>query len=91
MLPVEWSDEAQFDLADIQGYIEQSSPQAAHTLRRSIETGVERLPHMPYVFRPGRVAGTREYVVHPNYIVVYRVTSSAVVVDRVLHTRQEYP
>ena len=25
------------------------------------------------LFRPGRVDGTREYVVHPNYIVVYRV------------------
>jgi len=24
-------------------------------------------------FRPGRIADTREYVVHPNYIVVYRV------------------
>ncbi|MFA7665149.1 MAG: type II toxin-antitoxin system RelE/ParE family toxin [Burkholderiaceae bacterium] len=37
MLPVEWSDEAQIDLVDIQGYIEQFSPQAALALRQSIE------------------------------------------------------
>lgn len=91
MLLVEWSDEAQLDLVDIQSYIEQFSPLAARALRQSIEAGVERLPQMPFAFRPGRVAGTREYVAHPNYIVVYRVTSVAVVVDRVLHARQEYP
>jgi hypothetical protein len=28
---------------------------------------------MPYLFQPGRVAGTREQVVHPNDIVVCRV------------------
>lgn len=65
VLPVEWSDEAQLNLVDIQGYIEQFSPQVALALRQSIEVGVERLPQMPFAFRPGRVAGTREYVAHP--------------------------
>lgn len=27
-------------------------------------------------FKPGRIAGTREYVVHPNYIVVYRLNET---------------
>ena len=27
-------------------------------------------------FKPGRVGGTREYVVHPNYIVVYRLSEA---------------
>lgn len=91
MLSVEWSDEAQFDLADIQGYIEQFAPRSALALRETIETGVERLPLMPYAFRPGRVAGTREYVVHPNYIIVYKVTAVAVQVLRILHARRKYP
>ncbi|WP_232468077.1 type II toxin-antitoxin system RelE/ParE family toxin [Bordetella genomosp. 13] len=28
---------------------------------------------------------------HPNYVVVYRVTAAAIVIIRVLHTRQHYP
>ena len=46
---------------------------------------------MPYLFRPGRVAGTREQVVHPNYIVVYQVGNDVIDILRVLHSRQEYP
>ena len=46
---------------------------------------------MPYLFRPGRVSGTRERVVHPNYIVVYQVGDDAIDILRVLHSRQRYP
>lgn len=68
MPTVEWSDEAQLDLVEIQAYIEQTSPQAALSIRDAIETGVERLPEMPFTFRNGRVPGTREYVAHANYV-----------------------
>lgn len=88
---VEWSDEAQLDLVDIQTYIEQFNPHAARALREAIEFGVERLPQAPFAFPHGRVAGTREYVTHPNYIVVYRIGTTAIEVLRVLHARQEYP
>jgi len=91
VLPVEWSDEAQHDLADIQEYIEQFSPQAATTLRTAIETGVARLSRMPFAFRSGRVAGTREYVVHPNYIVIYRIRPHAVEILNIVHARRQYP
>lgn len=46
---------------------------------------------MPYLFRPGRVPGTREYVVHPNYIVVYQVGDEMIDILRVLHSRRQYP
>ncbi len=92
MLPIEWTDEAQFDLAEIQFYIEQFNPTAALDLRQTIEQGVQTvLPLIPYGFRSGRVRGTREYVVHPNYVIVYRVDKSAIKVLRVLHARREYP
>jgi len=86
-----WTDEALLDLADILSYIEQFNPLAAWTLRHTIESGVEQLPRTPLGFREGRVAGTREWVAHPNYIVVYRVGTTAIEVLRVLHSRQEYP
>jgi len=92
VLPIRWAHEAQNDLAEIQCYIEQFNPTAAKALRQAIEQGVERfLPLIPFGFRPGRVPGTREYVAHPNYIVVYRVQMESIHVLRVLHARQEYP
>jgi len=90
VLPVEWSDEAQLDLVEIQGYIEQFDASAALALRETIEAGVVQLPLMPFLHRHGRVPGTREYVAHPNYIVVYRV-GATIEILRVLHARQEYP
>jgi len=36
------------------------------------------------------LSGTREMVVHPNYLVVYRVMEQVEILT-VLHTRQEYP
>jgi len=92
VLPVEWSRFARNDLAEIQGYVEQFNPTAALNLRRSIESGVERLlPFMPHAFRKGRIPGTREYIAHPNYIVVYRVDADAVRILRVIHGRRQFP
>jgi len=41
--------------------------------------------------RSGRVPGTREAVITPNYILVYRVTEDAVEIVNLMHTRQQYP
>ncbi|WP_279629498.1 type II toxin-antitoxin system RelE/ParE family toxin [Blastomonas natatoria] len=35
--------------------------------------------------------GTREAIVHPNYIIIYRVTDDAVIMAAVMHARQQYP
>ncbi|HEY0622208.1 type II toxin-antitoxin system mRNA interferase toxin, RelE/StbE family [Sphingomonas sp.] len=40
---------------------------------------------------PGRLADTRELIVHPNYILVYRVFEDRVRILRLLHARQLYP
>ena len=40
--------------------------------------------------RPARVPGTREAIVHPNYILVYRV-GETIDILAVLHSRQQYP
>ena len=91
MQAVRWSDEATTDLVDIIDYIEQRNPKAAQGLYAAIVQSAENLPLMPYLFRPGRVPGTREHVVHPNYIVVYQVGDDVIDVLRVLHSRQQYP
>ena len=91
MQTVRWSDEAATDLVEIIDYIEQHNPIAAQGLHAVIVQSAENLPLMPYLFRPGRVPGTREHVVHPNYIVVYQVGDDVIDVLRVLHSRQQYP
>jgi toxin ParE1/3/4 len=56
-----------------------------------IELAAAQLSEHPFLYRVGRVPGTRETVVHPNYIVVYRVTATAIEIVNILHSRQLYP
>jgi toxin ParE1/3/4 len=46
----------------------------------------------PYRGRPGRQAGTRELVIMPPYLIVYRVSGTeAVTILRVWHAAQDRP
>ena len=90
MLPLVWRAEARADLLSIISYIADRNPAAAERMLALIEGVADKLPAHPYIHRPGRVPGTREAVVHPNYILVYRVVGIVEVVS-VLHARQQYP
>lgn len=90
MLPIVWRARARDDLAKIITYIAQENPAAARRLKASIQASVLPVAEHPYVYKGGRVANTREIVVRPNYVVVYRVTASAVEVINVVHARQKY-
>ena len=87
---VEWRPLARAQLSEILEYISDRNLVAASELYRNIEAAISALPQHPYLYRFGRVPGTREIVVHPNYLVVYRVTNRIEIVT-VLHARQEYP
>jgi plasmid stabilization system protein ParE len=43
------------------------------------------------MYRKGRVPGTREAVVHPNYILIYLVGAEAIEIVNVVHARRQYP
>ena len=60
-------------------------------MKAVIEAAVMPLAQHSFLFRPGRVPGTRELVAHPNYIVVYRVKGNQVEIVSILHARQHYP
>lgn len=91
MLPVVWGTEALEELAEIGKFIAARSGAAADRIQTIIERTAEGLPLHPYMHRPGRVAGTREAVAHPNYIVVNRVGEEAIDILAVLHARQNHP
>nr|WP_232966926.1 MULTISPECIES: type II toxin-antitoxin system RelE/ParE family toxin [Pseudomonas] len=71
-------------------YIADRNAVAASQLNAAIEAATSALPLHPYLYRFGKVAGTREIVVHPNYVVVYRVTDRIEILN-LLHARQAYP
>lgn len=52
---------------------------------------VGELAQHPKVYRAGRVRGTRELVVHPNYVVVYRIAGGEIEILRVLHSARQWP
>ena len=91
MLAVRWTDEATSDLAEIVAYIEARNVSAAQRLHADIVTTVEMLSDRPFIYRLGRVAGTREALVRPNYLIVYQVSAQFLDVLRVLHTARQYP
>jgi len=90
-LALVWRNEAVTDLLDIFDYIAERNITAADRLLAMIEHTTEHLPDHSYLHRPGRVSGTREAIVHPNYILVYRVAADVVEILAVLHARQQYP
>ena len=91
MLKLVWRARALSDLETILSYIADRNLAAADGLLETIETCTERLPEHPFLYRVGRVEGTREAVVHPNYIVIYRVGTDLVEIVNVVHARQQYP
>ena len=91
MLTLIWRDTAAQQLELIVDYISAHNLEAALHLRHNITACAERLRHHPFMYRPGRAAGTREAVVNPNYILIYRVTAEAVEITNVIHARRQYP
>lgn len=91
MLSVEWRPQARQSLWAILDYLGDRNHYAAESLYQTVVDTTEALPQHPYLYRPGRVPGTREAVINPNYVVVYRVVTDHIAIVDVLHARQEYP
>lgn len=91
MISLVWRASALADLRQVIDYISERDAVAAERLLAAIEACAERLSDHPFMYRPGRISGTREAVVHPNYILVYRVTADAVEIVNLVHARQQYP
>jgi addiction module RelE/StbE family toxin len=85
-----WTPEALSDLRSIRDHISAEHPLAALDLADRIVTRVRRLSEFP---RSGRVApefeteGYRDLVVSP-YRIIYEISTDAVIVLRVWHSRR---
>ena len=87
-----WTKRALATLTNIYTHIASDNPSAADLLRDRALSFVETtLIAHPSIGRPGRVEGTRESVIHPSYIIVYRVTGEVVEILTVRHVAQKWP
>lgn len=88
-----WKKHARNDLVKIVEYIAQDNPDAADKLADGIEEKTEKLRENPKMCREGIKRGIHVMVVHPNYIVIYRVLAKKKVVEilRVKHASQAFP
>lgn len=91
MMELFWTPGATQDRDEIYDHIEADNPAAALALDELFAEMAGRLVDHPVLGRPGRIAGTRELVVHQNYILVYHVASDLVRVLRVLHAARQWP
>ena len=91
MLKLFWNPDARKNVKAIVDFIADRNPVAALRMRRTFDDCAERLTQHPYMYRSGRIAGTREAVVHPNYIMIYEVGIDGVEIMAVVHSRQQFP
>ncbi|MEZ5755535.1 MAG: type II toxin-antitoxin system RelE/ParE family toxin [Paracoccaceae bacterium] len=86
-----WTDEARQDLAAIIDYIASDNPAVADAFLDRIIERSNTLTDNPHAFRRGRLPGTREMLIHSNYILVYAVNAGAVTILRLLHSARNWP
>ncbi|MDR2893760.1 MAG: type II toxin-antitoxin system RelE/ParE family toxin [Deltaproteobacteria bacterium] len=86
-----WSPRSENELAAIVAYIAKDNIDAALALDFHVTNSAELLLNYPKKGRPGRVAGTRELIVHEHYILVYEIAGDELQILSVLHTSRQWP
>jgi addiction module RelE/StbE family toxin len=89
---VVWFPRALNDVRNIERFIEQDNPAAARRVEQRIKGVVRLLAEHPQMGRPGRVSGTREFVVSGTpYIIAYTVAEDRVIILAVIHSSRKWP
>ncbi len=87
-----WLTQALTDLSEIRDYIARDNPEAARRVVGEIRREVEILTTQPESGRPGRLSGSREFVIRKYpYIVAYCNKGDEVRLLLVVHTSRRWP
>ena len=86
-----WTPEAQQDRADIWDYIAADNPRAAARVDELFSQAAARLAEHPKLGRSGKIAGTRELILHESYRLVYEVGQETVWLLALVHTARQWP
>lgn len=90
-MEIRWTRRALENLDAIAAYIALDNPSRAASFISEIKDKTALLAGFPAIGRPGRVPGTRELVVHENYVLPYRVKDAVVQIIRVQHVARLWP
>jgi len=84
-MALKWTKTALSSVDDIAGFIAKDNPRRATSFVLELKNAVTKLQAHPGMGRAGRVHGTRELVLHKNYIAIYRVRGDDVEILRLHH------
>jgi toxin ParE1/3/4 len=90
-MKVFWSAAAEQDRADIVDGIGLDNPLAAIRMDELFAAAASRLLQHPLLGHAGIVAGTREFIPHENYRLVYEVDRDVVWILALVHTARAWP
>lgn len=88
-MKLEWTRAALADLQQILDFISEDNPHAARALAVGFKRAAEHLTQHPFIGRRGDLDGTRELMLHRNYLLTYRVSSEAVEILQIWHVAQK--
>lgn len=86
-----WSPRSRLDRQHILETIASDSIDAALRLDETFVSLADSLLAFPRKGRKGRLQGTRELVVHRNYLIVYRAEPNGIEIVRIIHAARRWP
>ena len=87
-LKLRWTDRALARLDNIAAYIAKDNPKRATSFVQELRKKVDIL-RLQQIGTAWHIFGTKQYVLHPNYIAIYRVKQGEVQILTILHSAQE--
>ncbi len=90
-MKVFWSPRAEYERNAVIDYIAEDNVTAALELDERLDALGAGLREFPRMGRPGRVEGTREFVVHEHYILVYELFGEEIHILSLLHAAKQWP
>lgn len=90
-MKLKWTDPAIADRMAIYDYLASKNPIAAAEIDALISAAASQLSRNPSNGKVGRVSGTREWVIHHFYLLIYEVKNDLLIILAVVHSRRQWP
>ena len=90
-MKLRWTPEAEQDREDIFDYIAQDNEPAAVTMDALFSDAAHNLTDFPQIGRIGQIPGTREWIPHESYRLVYEIEGDTVWILALVSTSKQWP